>query len=129
MKTLTTLFVVLLGLGYHFELAPKLHQGDQRRELANQRNSVNEARRDKSGVFYSTTDLLDSTLIIHLAPEAATLDQDEFLDELESGDSTSGELRNLGFARIRCGDRTITLHEASERPAVGSRALNIEPVG
>jgi hypothetical protein len=128
-KTHTTLFIILIGLGYHFELAPKLHQGDQRRELADRWNSINEANGDESGVFYSTTDLLDSTLIIHLAPQAATLDQDEFLDELESGDSASGELRNLGFARIRCGDRTITLHEGSTRPAMGSRALDIEPEG
>jgi hypothetical protein len=64
-KTLTTLFVVLVGLGYHFELAPKLHQGDQRRELAQRWNSGNEAKGDESGVFYSTTDLLDSTLITH----------------------------------------------------------------
>src|ERR1700678_711731 len=106
MKTLSTLLIVLIGFGYHFELAPKLHQGDQRRELANKWNTVNESEGDASGVFYSTTGLLDRTLVIHVAPQAGTIEQDEFLDELESGDATSGELRNLGFSKIRCGDRT-----------------------
>ncbi|HXM03378.1 MAG TPA: hypothetical protein VN939_12290 [Chthoniobacterales bacterium] len=73
MKTTITVLVVLIGLGYQFELAPKLHQGDQRRELANKWNMVNESEGDASGVFYSTTDLLDSTLIVHLAPHAAPL--------------------------------------------------------
>jgi hypothetical protein len=59
---------------------------------------VNEAKDDESGVYYSTSDLLDSTLIIHLAPQAGAIDQDRFLDEVESGDEQSGELRNLGFA-------------------------------
>jgi len=129
MKTLTTLFFVLLGLGYHFELAPKLHQGDQRRELANHWNDVNEAKGDESGVFYSTSDLLKSTLVIHLAPQAGTIDQDEFLDEVESGDASSGELRDLGFSKIKCGDRVITLHERIEHPALGTRKLEIETEG
>jgi hypothetical protein len=90
---------------------------------------VNEAKDDESGVYYSTSDLLDSTLIIHLAPQAGAIDQDRFLDEVESGDEQSGELRNLGFAKVRCGDRTITLREGTGNPATGKRELDVENVG
>jgi hypothetical protein len=93
--------------------------------LANHWNSTNEEMGDESGVFYSTADLLDSTLIIHLAPQAGTIEQDEFLDEVESGDASSGELRDLGFSKIKCGDRVITLHERIEHPALGTRELEI----
>jgi hypothetical protein len=129
MKIIITMLIALIGLSYHFEVAPQLHQGDQRRELANKWNSVNEAEGDESGVFYSTTDLLDRTLVIHTAPQAGTISEDIFLDDVESGDEQSGELRSLGFSQIQCGTRIVKLHEGSEHPSLGTRELDIEPVG
>jgi hypothetical protein len=129
MKTLTTLFIVLLGLAYHFEVSPQLDQAQKRAQLCQRWNEVNEANQDQSGVYYSSSGALDQTLVIHLSASSGTISQDEFLDELESGDEASGELRSLGFSKIKCGNRTITLREASDNPATGGRELGFEKAG
>src|ERR1700678_1537591 len=121
MKTLTTLFIVLLGLAYHFEVSPQLDQAQKRAQLCQRWNEVNEANQDQSGVYYSSSGALDQTLVIHLSASSGTISQDQFLDEILTGDEQSGEMRAFGFNQIQCGSRIVTLHEGSTRPAMGSR--------
>jgi hypothetical protein len=117
--------IVIVGLAYCVTVVPQIKQGEKRAQLCLHWNEINEQNED-GATFYSPSGIFDQTLVVHLAPQAGTIDQDEFLDELESGDATSGELRNLGFSRIKCGNRTIRLQEASDNPATGDRQLDFE---
>jgi hypothetical protein len=80
-------------------------------------------------VFYSSSGVLDQTLVIHLSGSSGTISQDQFLDEVLAGDEQSGEMRGLGFNQVQCGSRVVRLHEGLAQPAVGSRELDIEPEG
>jgi hypothetical protein len=128
MKTLTTLFIFLLGLAYHFEVSPRLEQAQKRAQLCQHWNEVNEAKQDQSGVFYSSSGVLDQTLVIHLSPSSGTINQDKILDEVLTGDEQSGEMRGLGFNQIQCGNRVVRLHGASPRPAVAIASRVPKPV-
>jgi hypothetical protein len=129
MKTIITMVIALVGLSYHFCLSPRLEEAQKRAQLCHHWNQVNEANQDQSGVFYSSSGVLDQTLVIHLSPSSGTINQDQFLDEVVTGDEQSGEMRGLGFNQIQCGRRVVRLHEGTARPAIGSRTLDIEPEG
>ena len=124
----TAVTIAIVGLAYYFALSPKIQQGDKRAQLCLHWNEINEQNQDGTA-FYSSSGIFDRTLVIHLSPQAGTINEDKFLDEIESGDAQSGELRNLGFSKIKCGNRTVTLHEGSENPAVGTRELDVENAG
>jgi hypothetical protein len=128
-KILITVIIALMGLAWHVEVSPQLEQAQQRAQLCQHWNEVNEAKQDQSGVFYSSSGILDQTLIVHLSGPAGHIEEDQFLDEMEKSDAQSGEMRSLGFSQVQCGSRIVKLHERSEHPSVGSRELDIEPVG
>jgi hypothetical protein len=128
-KTLTTLFIVLIGLGFHFCVSPNLEEAQKRAKLVEQWNLINEANEDGSGVYYSTSGLFDQTLTIYLSKSSDPVDQDQFLSEVEQSDEDSGEMRALGFESIKCGDHTMKLREGTKRPPSERRELDIENVG
>jgi hypothetical protein len=122
MKTLTTLFIVLIGLGFHFCVSPRLDEAQKRGKLVEQWNLINEANEDGSGVYYSTSGLFDQTLTIYLSKSSDPVDQDQFLRDVEQGDEDSGEMRALGFENIECGDHMMKLREGTKQPPRNRRS-------